>query len=208
MIKPMSPRQIGRPDPPGRRGVKERHFEKVYNQYYKKIYRICRRYSSKPDDAEDLAHDVFMRYFQNFENFRHESSPSTWMDRVAVNLGIQRWRKNRLQFLDDKDLESSPAGAHDNENLLLDRITLAKILEQCPERTRKILSLFHFERMTQVEIAKMLGISRATVIRQLIYFKQFRQRQMNFDAVVCSGSSMISPEGMSRAGTGRWTKAA
>ncbi len=208
MIKPMSPRQLGRPDLAGRWRVKDRHFEKVYNQYYKKIYRICRRYSEKPDDAEDLAHDVFMRYFQNFEKFRHESSPSTWMYRVAVNLGIQRWRKNRIQYLDDKELDASPISAHDNENMLLDRITLAKILAQCPERTRKILSLFHYERMTQVEIAKMLGISRATVIRQLIYFKHFRQRQMNIDALVSSGQLTLSPPGRTRAGNERWTKAA
>lgn len=184
MIQLMSPRQLGRPDPPGRRGVKDRHFEKVYNQYYKKIYRICRRYSPKPDDAQDLAHDVFMRYYQNFEKFRHESSPSTWMYRVAVNLGIQRWRRNRIQYLDQMELEPTPPDAQDYENRLLDRITLAKILKQCPERTRKIIMLFHFERMTQVEIAKQLGISRATVIRQLVYFQHFRNRHMNLDRVL------------------------
>lgn len=175
-INPMGPGRIGHA-PPARWEIKDRHFASVYNRFYQKVYGICRRYSSEPDDARDLTHDVFMRYFQNFENFRHESCPSTWMYRVAINLGIQRWRKERTRSLEDQDMESMPAGNQDNEALMLDRITLTKILGKYPERTRKIFSLFHIERMTQVEISKMLGISRSTVTRHLIPLKRFRQRR-------------------------------
>lgn len=172
-MNPMGPFRAGHPVP-ARWEVKGQHFENVYNRYFQKVYGICRRYSSEPDDARDLTHDVFVQYFLNFEKFRHESSPSTWMYRVAINLGIQRWRKNRTRTLDDKELESIPAGIHDNESMILDRITVMKILGRYPERTRKIFSLFHIEKMTQVEIGKMLGISRATVIRHLIPLKCFR----------------------------------
>ncbi len=175
--------QVGRIDRADPAGAKEKHFENVYRKYYRKIYQICLRYSSKSDDAKDLAHDVFMKYYQNFEKFRHESCPSTWMYRVAINLGIQRWRKEKIRYLDDQELEFISAETHDNESLLLDRITLKKILDRCPERTQKILSLFHVERMTQVEIGKVMGISRATVIRHLIHLKGFRQRQLRMDAV-------------------------
>jgi RNA polymerase sigma-70 factor (ECF subfamily) len=175
-MNPVGPCPVGLPETSARWGTKDRHFENVYNKYYRKIYLVCLRYSSKPDDAKDLVHDVFMRYFQNFDKFRHESCPSTWMYRVAINLGIQRWRKDRMRFLDDQEMESIPAGTVDNENQMLDRIALAKILAQYPERTRKILSLFHVERMTQVEIGKLLGISRATVIRHLIRLKRPKRR--------------------------------
>lgn len=173
-MNPMGLCRIGKPAP-SRWEVKENHFENAYNRYYQKIYGICRRYSSEPDDAMDLAHDVFVRYFQNFEKFRHESSPSTWMYRVAINLGIQRWRRERTRNPVDMDLESIPSHVHDNESMLLDRITLSKILGRFPERTRKIITLFHIERMTQVEIGKLLGISRATVTRHLIPVTRFRR---------------------------------
>jgi RNA polymerase sigma-70 factor, ECF subfamily len=169
----MGPGRIGHPAP-AQWEVKEKHFENVYNRYFQKVYGVCRRYSSEHDDARDLTHDVFVQYFLNFEKFRHESSPSTWMYRVAINLGIQRWRKNKTRSLHDKELEALPAGSQDNESLLLDKIALMKILGRYPERTRKIFSLFHVDRMTQVEISKMLGISRATVIRHLIPLKRFR----------------------------------
>lgn len=169
----IGPGRVGHPAP-ARGEIKERHFEKVYNRYYQKVYGICRRYSSEPDDARDLTHDVFVRYFQNFDKFRHESTPSTWMYRVAINLGIQGWRKKKIRNVVEMDMESIPVvSVRDHESMLLDRITLAKILGRYPERTRKIFSLFHIERMTQVEIGKMLGISRATVTRHLIPLERF-----------------------------------
>jgi RNA polymerase sigma-70 factor (ECF subfamily) len=174
-MNPMGSCRVGY-STPTRWGINEKHFENVYNLYYPKVYGICRRYSSEPDAAKDLAHDVFVRYFQNFEKFRHESSPSTWMFRVAINLGIERWRREKRRNLVDLDLESVPAGnIQDNESMLLDRITLSKILDRYPARTRMIFSLFHIERMTQVEISKMLGISRTTVTRHLIPLKCFRR---------------------------------
>lgn len=174
-MNPMGLCRVGHPAPT-RWEAEENHFENAYNRYYQKVYGICRRYSSKPDDAKDLAHDVFVRYFQNFENFRHESSPATWMYRVAINLGIQRWRRERILNVVDMDLETIPPSVQDNESILLDRITLSKILDRLPERTRKIIVLFHVERMTQVEIGKLLGISRATVTRHLVPLARFRPR--------------------------------
>lgn len=177
-MHPIGPHLVGNPGLPAPLESKEKHFEAVYNQNYRKVYQICRRYSSKPEEAKDLTHDVFVRYFQNFDKFRHEASPSTWMYRVAINLGIQRWRTDRTRVLEDKELETLPADTHqDLESMLLDRIALAKVLDRCPERTRKILSLFHVERRTQIEIGELMGISRATVTRHLVYFKRFRQRQ-------------------------------
>lgn len=173
MRNPRGPGRSGRPGLPAAGNSAARHFEVVYNRFYRKIYFFCRRYCSKPEDAEDLAHDVFVRYIQNFERFRHEACPSTWMFRVAINLGIQRWRKERTRIPDPGELESIPDGAHDNEDALLDRIALGKFLEQCPEPTRRILFLFHHERRTQVEICHLLGISRSTVTRHLFRVKHF-----------------------------------
>lgn len=176
-MNPTSPCEAGQTQTPTRWEVKDKHFESVYNRYYRTIYGICRRYSSKSEEAKDLAHDVFVRYFQNFDNFRHESSPSTWMYRVAINLGIHRWGKERVRNRVDEELESLPAESYDNEMALLDRITLAKILGRYPERTRKIIFLHHIERRTQIEIGKLLGISRTTVIRDLVHFKSTCLRQ-------------------------------
>lgn len=169
--------QAGRSGSSGPESVWARHFESVYHRYYRQIHGICRRYSSGMEDAHDLTHDVFLLYFQNIDRFRHESSPSTWMYRVAVNLGIRRWKKDRSRFREDSNLDSFPTVVGDQESVLLNRLTLAKIMGRYSESTRRIVVLHHLEKMTQVEIGKCLGISRATVIRHLL---QFRESSRNF----------------------------
>jgi RNA polymerase sigma factor (sigma-70 family) len=166
-VNPMSPVQIGHLHLPAGRDVREKHFASVYKHYYRQIYGICRRYSSRSDDARDMAHEVFVRYYQNFDRFRHEAAPSTWMFRVAVNLGIHKWKKETVRQRHDRELEAAPDPDPDHETLLLNRIALNKILSRYPERTRRILHLHHVERRTQMEISELLGISRATVTRHL-----------------------------------------
>lgn len=166
----MSQNRIGYSNTPSEREVAEMHFENLYVNHYKKIYRLCRKYSPEPEDARDLAQEVFMRYFQNFENFRHEASPLTWMYKVAINLGIQRWRREKVRNVVEMDLDSIPSGYQDNEVLLLDRITVKKILGRCPEYLRKIIFMHHFERRTHSEIGRHFGVSRSTIIRHLIQF--------------------------------------
>lgn len=166
-MNPILPFQMGLPHLSASRDLRAKHFATVYQLYYRQIYGICRRYTTRSEDAKDMAHEVFMRYYQNFDRFRHEAAPSTWMFRVAVNLGIHKWKKERLRHRHDRELEGAPDPAPDEEVLALNRITLNKILSRYPERTRKILHLHHVERRTQMEISQLLGISRATVTRHL-----------------------------------------
>lgn len=166
----MNPTSSDRVRHSGRWESREQYFASVYNQNYGKIFRVCQRYSPKSEDARDLAHDVFMQFFLFFGRFRHEASPSTWMHKVAVNLGIGLWRKRKTRNtvgLSEQEWEAIPADIRDNETKILDKISLGKILCRYPERARKILLLHHIEGMTQTEIGTHLGISRSTVVRHL-----------------------------------------
>lgn len=57
---------------------------------------------------------------------------------------------------DDDDLESAP-----------DRLLIAELLAQLPERERKIVELRFFEHKTQTEIAELVGVSQMHVSRLL-----------------------------------------
>jgi RNA polymerase sigma-70 factor (ECF subfamily) len=176
-MNPTGLEQIPQPGPSARRAgssareIRERHFESAYQRYYRTVLHVCSRYSSRAEEARDLVHDVFIRYFENYDRFRHDSSPSTWMYRVAVNLGIQKWRRERDRFVYGQDLEDLSGSTGGGESDLLARISLAKLLDRYPERTRRIVMLHHVTHMTQTDIGKSLGISRTTVIRELIRFR-------------------------------------
>lgn len=166
------PRRIGLTRPSDRQHPLEAHFESVYQRNYWNIYRLCRRYHVKSEDAKDLTHEVFIRYIQNYEHFRHDASPSTWMYRVAVNLCILRWRKEKVRDAADQETSLAIAEPSDPESALLDKLTLMKIMSHYPKRVQKILFMLHVEKRTQFEIGEALGISRSTVIRDLEQVKK------------------------------------
>ena len=62
-----------------------RAFRQVYETYRDRIYAFCRHMSGDPDNAEDLAQDVFVSAFGNIGSFRGEAAFGTWLYRIAVN---------------------------------------------------------------------------------------------------------------------------
>jgi RNA polymerase sigma-70 factor (ECF subfamily) len=69
--------------------VIECEFLNIYNEFYPKI----NQYLSKivgPNDAEDVAQDVFDKISRNLGGFKKKSKLSTWIYRIAtLNLNIQ-----------------------------------------------------------------------------------------------------------------------
>jgi RNA polymerase sigma-70 factor, ECF subfamily len=150
------------------------HFSAVYEKYYRQIYGLCRRFASHTDDAKDMAHEVFLRYYTNIDRFRHEASPSTWMFRVAYNLAIHKWKREAIKTRLESKAQPETHESDDEETHLINQIAIKKVLGTYSERTRKIVVMHHVEMRTQQEIGKMLGVSRATVTRHL---KQPLQKQ-------------------------------
>lgn len=68
-------------------------FDEVYETYGDDVYRLCARLSGSITDAEDLAQEVFVEVFRDWEQFEGRSKASTWLYRIAVN----RWRRMNNQ---------------------------------------------------------------------------------------------------------------
>lgn len=71
-----------------------RAYRTLVMQHQQKIYQVCFRMLNDNAEAEDMAQETFIRVFKSVGSFRGESSLSTWLYRVAVNLC-----KNRILYL-------------------------------------------------------------------------------------------------------------
>ena len=54
-------------------------FDEIMIRYERQIYRLCYRFTSNPDDARDLAQEIFIKAFEHLSEFRKESSLKTWL---------------------------------------------------------------------------------------------------------------------------------
>lgn len=141
---------------------------------YPLVARIVRRHATGQDSPEDLAQEVFARWFAKLDHYDPRQPLENWTARLALNVCRNRWRHQarrpelRWEDLDDAGRAAAEAAFH-SETAVPDlpasdaRALLLRLLETLPADDRLVLSLLHLEEKSLEEIACQLGWSRVRV---------------------------------------------
>lgn len=158
-------------------------FESLFRKYQAYVFNIALGMLSNNEDAADITQETFLRLHRTLESFRGDSSFSTWLYRVTVNLCITELRRrgrNRFQFLDDLEHDeeaqlSEEHGPTPDEAIELEeeRRVVHQVLRTLPPDYRAIMVLRHFQQLAYEEIAEVLGLTLSQVKTRL-----FRARKM------------------------------
>src|SRR5260370_456628 len=87
-------------------------FDFLIQKYRKPIIHFMYRMVHNQAVAEELAQEVFLRVYRSRETYRAEARFSTWLYRIATNLGVNHARDNRHErtastiYLDETDSET------------------------------------------------------------------------------------------------------
>jgi RNA polymerase sigma-70 factor, ECF subfamily len=82
-------------DTPDRPIAERRAFERLVEEYADRVYNVALRITGSPSEAEDAMQEAFESAFRAWPRFRGESSPATWLYRIAVNASLMRLRARR-----------------------------------------------------------------------------------------------------------------
>lgn len=140
-------------------------FAKLTERHLSSVTGMARRILHDDAEAEDVAQETFLRLWRlgaTLEIGPHGIRP--WLRRVASNLCIDRMRGRAKVTVTDElpevpDAPRQLAGIEANEM----RVRVDAALKALPERQRQALVLFHFEGMSQVEVAEAMGITDEAV---------------------------------------------
>lgn len=150
-----------------------RDFDSIYKEFQPKIYRYLSNLTCE-NDALDLTQTVFLKISQSLDNFREESSLSTWIYRIATNTAhdysgssLAKQKGNEHLFDDDSSIDNLPdAGFSGTDREYIRRemsACIRGVVDQLPENYRTVLLLSEFEELTNFEVAEILNISIDTV---------------------------------------------
>ena len=143
-----------------------RAFEALYRTHLPRVHSLVRRMTAGRD-ADELTQDVFVRLWQKLGTFRGDSSFTTWLHRLAVNVVIERFRTDqvrRARLHDGEDIFEMLAGPAQTRDLGMD---FEAALEKLPDGAREIFVLHDVEGYKHHEIATLLEISAGTSKAQL-----------------------------------------
>jgi len=142
--------------------------EGIYRAHKTRIVGLCRLLLRDPDEAQDVAQEVFLRAFERLRTQEPPMVWEAWLVRVAVNACRDRqrsgWWKSRGKRA---ELDETVAGVvESSESETLAREGQARIWQQLRRlnpKQRNVFVLRYVEGWSTSEVAETLGLSPGSV---------------------------------------------
>ncbi|MBN2363081.1 RNA polymerase sigma factor [candidate division WOR-3 bacterium] len=154
-------------------------FDNIYKSLWPKIYRICHRFVGETE-AYDMAQEAFLKFYRAKAKFRGESSYYTYIYRIAVNLCLDRLKK-----------ESRLASIETFGNLLVDKKSekedpliskrIAEAFGSLSKQRKAVIVLRILEGLSIRETAGIMNISEGAVKSHL--FLAVREMSKKLDSL-------------------------
>src|SRR5664279_994228 len=167
----------------------------LVEKYRKPIIHFMFRMAHNQAIAEELAQEVFLRVYRSRQTYRAEARFSTWLYRIATNLGVNYARDTRHEraastiYLDqaDPDTGLTPDVADStisSEDSLLRRERMSAIRQhvmELPERQRMAVLMHKYEGMDYKQIGDVLKLSESAT-KSLLFraYQTLREKLKEF----------------------------
>ena len=154
---------------------KKDKFLTTLDTHKKIIYKVVNSYCNNKEDRKDLEQEIIIQLWNSFDKFNAEYKYSTWMYRIALNVAISFYRKEKKWLvINDFYKEDSIyiiADENKNDTELDDNIKLLREFINSLNELNKALMLLYLEEKPYDEIAEILGISKTNVATKISRLK-------------------------------------
>jgi RNA polymerase sigma-70 factor, ECF subfamily len=133
----------------------------LVRRHLPKMVGLARRMLGDQAEAEDVAQEVFLRVWRHAANWRPgQAKFETWMHRVAMNLCLDRLRRQGRNAGEVSHEAPDPkASATRSLDEKQRRQRVSDALLGLPERQRAAVVLCYYQERTNIEAAELLGVS-------------------------------------------------
>lgn len=109
-------------------------FAVLYERHVSMVYNKCYGFASSKEEAQDLAHDVFIKLFVKLRTFKGTAKFSTWLYSFTYNFCVNYVTRNNYKK-NEKNFEGEIADAEDDD------VSEASIFEMKTENLKKALEI-------------------------------------------------------------------
>jgi RNA polymerase sigma factor (sigma-70 family) len=144
-------------------------YSHLVDKYQKLVYTLALKLLKKPEEAEEMAQDTFVKAFQKIDSYEGKSKFSTWLYSITYNGCISELRKRRIEFksLDDRQISEQDeqkmndyyreTKKEDQEKYL--NLALGKL----PEDDQVLVTLYYYENQSMEEISQITGLTVSNI---------------------------------------------
>lgn len=170
-------------------------FGLLVEKYRRQMVHFMYRMVHNQAVAEELAQEVFLRVYRARASYRAEAKFSTWLYRIATNLGVNHARDTRHErgaqavYLDQPDPETgvSPDVADSRPTVEQEMMrdarmaAIRKHVMALPERQRTAVVMHKYQEMDYKQIGAVLKLSESAT-KSLLFraYQTLRERLQEF----------------------------
>ncbi|QDH62716.1 sigma-70 family RNA polymerase sigma factor [Pseudomonas azotoformans] len=145
--------------------------EQLYENHHSWLQGWLNRRLGHSADAEDLAHDTFIRVLRAPQQVRELRQPMAFLAAIANGLLVNRWRRQEIERAYLEALAGRPEGGEsspEDRYLVIETLLqLDSLLIGLSERIRQIFFMSQLDGLTYPQIAAQLGLTVAQVQRAM-----------------------------------------
>src|ERR1700751_490352 len=170
-------------------------YDILIEKYRKPIINFMFRMVHNQAVAEELAQEVFLRVYRSRQTYRAEARFTTWLYRIATNLGVNHARDTKYEraaqniYLDQPDPETgtTPDVADATPSVEQDMVRDGRMLAirqhvmALPERQRMAVLMHKYQGMDYKQIGEVLKLSESAT-KSLLFraYQTLRERLKDF----------------------------
>ncbi|MBC7922464.1 MAG: RNA polymerase sigma factor [Ferruginibacter sp.] len=155
-------------------------FRHLVETYQRRVYNTVLAIVRQPEDAEDVAQEVFVQVFASIHAFGGEGKLTAWIYRIATTKALEAYRKRharkRFAFFTSLFASEGEEGAFDDRlhpvdfahpGVKLEQQERARVLfgaiDRLPDQQKIAFTLHHLEGLSYQEITDVMQVSRSSV---------------------------------------------
>ncbi len=144
------------------------------------VFKVANSYCHDRASVDDLIQEILIQVWLSFDSYKDSYKFSTWLYKVAFNVAISFYRreKRHLDFKKNKLTEAAIVAEDDNEKEALQQHL--KLLHQLISEFKEVdraLVLLYLDGCSQREVASIIGISESNVATRMHRIKNKLKRK-------------------------------
>jgi RNA polymerase sigma factor (sigma-70 family) len=150
-------------------------FAELLDRHRKIVFKVAYSYAWHPEDRDELSQEIALQLWRAFPKYDPRRKFSTWMYRIALNVGISfvrdysEKRARNVEF--DAVLHDQVDPNSDDSELAQQLAVLNRIIARLDPLNRALM-LLYLDEHSNAEIGEILGLTETNVSTRLSRLKQ------------------------------------
>ncbi len=143
-------------------------YAELFRKYYQHIYTICFSMIRNPEDAEELAQEMFVLAYLKVDQLRDPAKFFPWLKKMARNRSRNFLQRREADVVSLSLVDMERSSVNPDEDILRQELmqSVMEAIEALPPRDRQVVKA-HIDGLSHAEIGRRFGISQQASLSRL-----------------------------------------